>query len=174
MAIAQPPAFWILIVTCIFISSCSVRQNDTDQQNGSKSMGTTEAEPLPELTQEQESAFDALNSIQVQIEDNHLYSTFPGIRHECYSPDSSFVISQTDLLIATLELMSNHCYGLSDQQRNQLATKAVLAQDEYLVLQCNKTSSQLGPGQDTPMRQAMPLTWILPNILGRRDVVLVW
>ena len=62
--------------------------------------------------------------------------------------------------------------NISPKEQSQLASKAVLAQKEYLVLQCNGYSTETFD----IMNKEIPASgsWILPEILDRRDVIIEW
>ena len=152
--------FPCLTITCTFSQEGNERKKEMANSN----------KPVSELTQEQQSAFDALNSIQVQ--GKHLYSTFSGIHHDCSPPDTSFVISQAELLIAMKTLLERHYTHIKAEQRSKLANESVLAQEEYVVLQCNGYSN--GTVDDEIKYIPNFGTWILPEILGRRDVIIEW
>ena len=77
---------------------------------------------------------EALNTLQVSTDQiHHLYSTFAGINQPCYPPDTSFVLSQSDLLIALKHFVNIHCTNLNITKRNELSFSAVLAQKEYTL-----------------------------------------
>ena len=97
---------------------------------------------------------------------NRLYSTFAGISHPCYPPDSTFSISQTDLLENMKQFVNNHCTQLNEERRNRLAKLSVLAQQEYTVFHCRDN--------ETHSESNLNGTWVMPNVLGRRDVLIVW
>lgn len=124
-----------------------------------------------ELTPEQQSAFDALNRIQVSTDEmNRLYSTFAGTVQPCGSPDSSITISQSALLVALKQFVTSNCKYLTDEERDELTATAVLAQEEYTISLCQGDSVSLTYENGPPMTG----TWVMPSILGRRDVVIVW
>lgn len=161
-------AILLLIVVSTF--SCAEEQERADQRQDSTRVIPDNPNPdsISQLSPQQQIAFDAFNAIQVQGE--HLYSTFSGIHHDCSSPDSSFVITRIELQIALEELLSLYYTPLSVEERNKLANEAVQAQEEYLVLQCGysiETSGGNIPDQTSG-------TWILPEVLSRRDIIIVW
>jgi len=164
----------LLLVIPGLILSCSNGQQERNQVQQSSyslpSYSTIYMDSIIELTPEQQSAFDALNTLQVSTDEkNHLYSTFAGIVQPCYPPDTSFVISRAELLIAMEQFLTRHCTNLTFEKRNELAATSVLAQEEYTVLHC-RISSKLNYINGLPMSG----TWILPSVLGRRDVILEW
>ncbi len=128
-------------------------------------------EPISELTLEQQSAFDALNTLQVSTDEmNRLYSTFSGIVQPCYPPDTSLTISQTELLMAMKQFVTSNCRNLSVEERDELAARAVLAQEEYPVSLCLDNSAPVTYENGVPMTG----TWVMPSVLDRRDVIIVW
>ena len=123
-----------------------------------------------ELTPEQQAAFDALNTLQVSTDSrNRLYSTFAGTVQPCYPPDTTLIISQADALAAMKQFVAKHCTNLTIKVRNELAAKSVLAQDEYTLSLCLDHAA-VTDENGVPMTG----TWVMPNVLGRRDVVMVW
>lgn len=128
-------------------------------------------ETISKLTPEQQSAFDALNTLQVSMDEmNRLYSTLPGIVQSCYPPDTSLIISQAELLIAMKQFVTSNCRNLAVDDRDELAATSVLAQEEYTVLLCLDNSAHVTHENGAPMTG----TWVMPSVLGRRDVIIVW
>ena len=126
---------------------------------------------LEELTEEQQSAFDALNTLQTNTDEmNRLYSTFANLVQPCYPADTSMVITQSELLVFMKQFISRHCKNLQEEVQNQLAASSVLAQEEYKVLYCSKDSSLQNYENGLPMVG----TWVIPGVLGRRDIIIVW
>ncbi|MCB0704218.1 MAG: hypothetical protein KDC34_02870 [Saprospiraceae bacterium] len=120
------------------------------------------------LTQEQQAAFDALNTLQTSTDEmNRLYSTFV---KPSYPADTSFEVSQSELRAFMEQFIYEHCQNLSPEIQNQLAKTAVLAQKKYTVLHCTENRSDIDYDKGLPMTG----TWVIPNILNRRDVILVW
>ncbi len=158
-----------------FLNACSHtnKKSDKEQQTtDSQPINiTTNLETIKEPTLEQQSAFDALNTLQVSTDEmNRLYSTFAGIDQPCYPPDTSLTISQSELLIAMKQFVTSNCRNLSTEKRNALATTAVLAQKEYTLSLCLDNFSNVDYENGAPMVG----TWVMPSILGRRDVIIVW
>jgi hypothetical protein len=123
------------------------------------------------LTLAQQSAFEALNTLQVSSDmQNRLYSTFANIDQPCYPADTSFVITQAQLFIVMKKFVSRHYKNLPAEQQDKLVEISVKAQEEYQVLHCNNNSENEHYENGLPMTG----TWIMPNVLGRRDVILVW
>lgn len=128
-------------------------------------------ETVSELTPEQQSAFEALNTLQVSTDEmNRLYSTFAGIVQPCYPPDTSLTISQAKLLIAMKQFVTTNCKNLTVEERDKLASASVLAQEEYTILLCLDNSAGVTYEDGAPMTG----TWVMPSVLGRRDVIIVW
>ena len=155
--------------------SCTPTDEKIDQEqqssNSSNSFTIPYTESLLELTSEQQSAFDALNTLQVSTDEkNKLYSTFSGISQPCYPPDTSFTISRSDLLTAMKYFVTKHCTYLSFEERDKLAETAVLAQEEYIVLHCPDNSYNVNYKNGLPMSGI----WVMPSVLGRRDIILEW
>jgi len=163
----------ILLTVHVLLISCTPTHENTDQtQHSTYSLHyTTNTDSLPELTPEQQSSFDALNTLQVSTDEkNHLYSTFANIVQTCYPPDTSITISRSYLLTALEQFVAKHCTTLTIEKRNELVSSAVLAQEEYIVLHCPDNSSEVNYETGLPMTG----TWVIPSVLGRRDVVLIW
>ena len=124
-----------------------------------------------ELSDDQQSAFSALNKLQVSTDEkNRLYSTFSNIEHACYPADTSFIISREEWLPIMQSFIAEHCKSMDAATQAQLANASVLAQEEYTVLQCfdNNTSTEYDPALNMKGR------WIFPSVLGRRDIIIVW
>lgn len=156
--------------------SCTSTQQEAGHQQDSTNLPSGYKEILPEITTEQQTAFDALNTLQMQMQAQYLYSTFPGLGHACFPADSSFVISRAELLTVIEALLAKHCTDLSLEERSRLAAQAVMAQKEYSVEWCFGTSPLLVDGvlTEVPIKTSSSGTWILPRVLGQRDVILEW
>ena len=154
--------------------SCTMSNEKGEQQQDSSNFVSYNSiqitDTLPKLTTNQQTALDALNSIQVK--GKHLYSTFSGIHHDCLPPDTSFVISQAELLVAMKTLLERHYAHIEADQRSKLANESVLAQEEYLVLQCNGYSNRTVSYENKYIPNFG--SWILPEILRRTDVLIEW
>jgi hypothetical protein len=165
----------MLSVLLTLFNACSQHNDRLDKEkrmtysqptNIAQNMETTS-----ELTPEQQSAFDALNTLQVSTDEmNRLYSTFAGIVQPCYPPDTSLTISQTELLIAMKQFVISNCKNLTIERRDKLASASVLAQEEYTVSLCLDSSAPVNYENGAPMTG----TWVLPSVLGQRDVIIVW
>jgi len=154
-----------ILTICLFIS-CS-----TSPKKQQANKATNLNSPSDTLTLKQESTFDALNTLQMSTDErNRIFSTFPNITQPCYPPDTSFIISQSDLLVAMKEFLRIHCKDLTTEKRNELAETSVLAQDQYSLNFCIEHSKNPTHKNGPPLSGV----WVLPNILGRRDLTLVW
>lgn len=165
----------MLFSTSLLLSSCAPTNERPDKgqelTNRLSSVSAAYTDSLLERTREQESSFDALNTLQINTDEmNQLYSTFAGIVQPCYPPDSSFTITRAELLTAMEQFVTKRCTSLSIKERLALAATAVLAQEEYTVLHCLDSSSNANYENGIPMTG----TWVMPNVLGRRDVILEW
>lgn len=126
---------------------------------------------VSELTEEQGAAFDALNTLQTSTDQrNRLYSTFSNIDQPCYPPDTSFEISQSELLVFMKQFIAENCKSMEREIQNKLAETSVLAQKKYTVLHCRENNSNIDYKKGLPMVG----TWVLPKVLNRRDISLVW
>ena len=151
------------ITTFLFLMQCLLFSCTSRKQNASV-----------DLTQEQKTAFDALDILQMQMNARHLYATFPGRKHDCFPPDSSFVISQAELLHAMEKLLAEYCKEITSERRNMLAASAVLIQDEYTVKHCYAGSTEIDDSALSNSETKTTGIWILPNVQGRRDIILEW
>ena len=59
---------------------------------------------------------------------------------------------------------------MDSESLTQLVNYSVLAQEHYTVLHCKDAEPDDNYIKDVPMNG----TWIIVNILGQRDVTLVW
>lgn len=171
---AKMKVFFILSMFILILHACAQPHKKSEKEipyAESHDVVQDLLEASTELTPEQESAFDALNSLQVSTDEkNRLYSTFAGIDQPCYPPDTSLTISQSAFLMAMKEFVTKNCKNLSVEEREELAAAAVLAQEAYTVALC------LGNAADVTYESGVPMTgtWVLPRMLGRRDVIIVW
>jgi hypothetical protein len=159
-----------LLAAAMLLFSC---MSHTEEQSADSAPSNTPrfVAPVEELTPQQQAAFDAFNNLQTGTDEmNHLYSTFAGIYHPCFPADTSFTISRAALLNAMGIFVKKHCTNMSEEKRNELAAHAVLAQEEYLVLFSVGNASKVNYEAELPMKG----TWVLPYVLGRRDVLLEW
>ena len=153
------------LIMLAFLINCGQSQSNS-QKNSSVERRLPENVDNPiKLNVIQESALDALNYLQVNTDEkNRLYSTFAGIDHLCYPPDTSFHLSQSDFFIAMEQFVTNNCKNISLKTQLDLIKRTSLAQQEYIILHYQNGHS---PDRLTG-------TWIIPELLGRRDVVVVW
>ncbi|MEM9548580.1 MAG: hypothetical protein AAGA77_21520 [Bacteroidota bacterium] len=156
----------------VFLLSTCVHQSKTPEKVRSESyIRTQNSVNNSNLTPEQNAALDAMNKLQANTDEkNHFYSTFAGIEHPCYPPDTSFTISQAELLAAMNQFVESHCKELTKEERDKLAASMVLAQEEYIVAYCLANATNVSYKDGIPRIG----TWIMPGILGRRDVIIAW
>ena len=130
--VIKKPILLLLLPYLAF--SCSPAQERTDKKLPLSNPGD-QIKRVSELTSAQQSAFDALNSLQTSTDQmNRLYSTFANLEQPCYPADTSFMISQSELLIVLKQFISNNCTKLTVEEQNELAETSVLAQEEYKIL----------------------------------------
>jgi hypothetical protein len=160
----------MLLVFQSLIQSCASSSSESGSENDSvlnlSTYSSTAPDTIGNLTQEQQTAFDALNAIQVQ--GKNLYSTFPGISHSCPSKGTDLVLTRNELSIALNELLKRHYNHITPSERASLVTQIILIQDEYNVVPCSCVMNTLSNGFPDSG------TWILPQVLGRRDIVIEW
>ncbi len=160
---------WLMLT--ILITSCSSAQEKRNDKPTNSVIQESNIDIVKKLKNQQESAFDALNTIQTSTDEkNRLYSTYANSAQPCNPADTSFVITQTELLVYMKQFVSKHCQNLNKKRRNELAEASVLAQSEYTVLFCARNSLNVNFENGHPMMG----TWVIPNVLGQRDVVMVW
>jgi len=162
-------ALLLLLMFVFFLNTCSQPTNRSEKEIAdAKRNIIAQKLQTPELTAIQQSAFDALNTLQVSTDEmNRIYSTFAGTVQPCYPPDTSLTISQSALLVAMKQFVASNCKNLAAEDREELAATSVLAQEEYMVSLCLDHSTKVNYENGVPMTG----TWIL---LGRRDVILIW
>jgi hypothetical protein len=68
------------------------------------------------------------------------------------------------------DFVSRHYTNLPAKQQDHLSERSVKAQEEYKVLHCSDRSENENYENGLPMTG----TWVIPNVMGRSDVVLVW
>ncbi|MFT6166370.1 MAG: hypothetical protein ACJASF_001057 [Vicingaceae bacterium] len=161
------------LILSLLTLSCTNVQEKVDKKQELTDLRTSYhyTEIVLEITQKEQAAFDALNTLQTSTDEmNRLYSTFANIDQPCYPADTSFEVSQSELLIFMEQFISKHCQNLTPEIQNQLAKTSVLAQKKYTVLHCTGNKSNVTNEKGLPMTG----TWVMPNVLGRRDVILVW
>lgn len=162
--------FIILLTLAYLTFSCTTAQ-EKRRPKLEVTDSTSYNKTVLELTPVQQSAFDALNRLQVNTDErNQFYSTFSNIVQPCYPADTNFVITQSEFLVVMKQFISKHCKMLSAEIQNELAVTSVLAQDKYKVLHCRNDLSSQNYENGLPMYG----TWVMPNVLGRRDVILEW
>lgn len=164
----------MLLTPLILFSSCISNNESADQEHPSIDSLPSNSRVInafKELTPTQQAAFDALDTLQISSDEmSRMYSTFAGIKQQCYPPDTSLTISQAELLLAMKQFVTSNYKNLSAEKREELAAKSVLAQEAYTVLLCINPSVPVTYENGAPMTG----TWVMPNVLGRRDVVIEW
>lgn len=169
----------IILLNFIFQSCESGSENVESEDSSSNSIPSystptytiPENEYVVELSLEQEDAFDALNELQMGTDEmNRIYSTFAGVTQPCYPPDSSFTLSQKEFLIAMNYFVNENCKYKTREERESLANAVVLVQEEYSILHCQDNPTQIKNIDGLPMYGI----WVLPNLLGRRDLLIEW
>lgn len=165
----------MLSLLTFLLNSCSHTKDKLEEEKhlipSQATCSAQNLEIISDLTQEQQVAFDALNTLQVSTDEkNRLYSTFIGIFQDCYPPDTSLTITQSELLIAIKQFVTNNCENLTTEERDKLAAASVLAQEEYTLSLCLENSSNINFENGAPMTG----TWVMPSVLNRRDVIIVW
>ena len=162
-----------LLIIIFLIASCGSSQEENNEAEVKVDFSEFYAptDKVEELTQQQELAFDALNTIQTSTDErNRFYATFANTFQACYPPDTSFILSQAELLKYMKKFVSKHCQNLEEDVRIKLAETSVLAQEKYTVFYCNSNSLSKNHKNELPTSG----TWIMPGILGHRDVIMVW
>jgi len=158
-----------IVFSCL-IYSCSNGPKRGDQ-NISANYPNMPIKRVSELTEEQDSALDALTTIQVSTDTkNRLYTTFANIYRPCYPADTSVIMTQSEMLKVMTIFVSDHCKSFTVEQQQELANISVRAQAEYQVLHCSGNPGNKNYDNGIPMTGK----WIIPNILGRIDLVLEW
>ena len=162
------------LLLCFFVlvacSQSDSKSNITSEQNKQSRIDQFN-QATSVLSNEQQAAFDALNTIQTSTDEmNRLYSSFAGASKACNIPDTIIIMTQDELLSAMMHFVENNCGSLSVADRKALALNAVKSQEVYTIKVCfgelktaNNDNKNLRNG-----------TWLLPNVLGRRDVVIEW
>ena len=124
-----------------------------------------------EFTIVEQAALDAFNTLQISTDErNRLYSTFPGIEHACYPPDTIFTLSQSQFTTAMNKFVRTYCKNLPLPQQDMLISTCVLAQENYTISLCSKGSSIDFMNDSFPMSGI----WIIPKVLNTRDVIIKW
>ena len=123
-------SIWLMLF--LLLTSCSATQEKSNAKQVTVVIPElfSEFDLSIELTQAQQRAFDALNTLQVSTDEkNMLYSTFAGIPQPCYPADSNFTILRSELLIVLGQFVTTHCKNLTIEERTELAESVVLAQE---------------------------------------------
>jgi len=165
----------LVFMFVFLILSCKQAVDEKEHKLDAMIASIKEIEIVPGSLAEQEKAFEALNTLQVRMKGEHLFSTFSGISHNCNRPDSIFVISQSDLKKAMDSLVASYGTDIPLEEQSQLVENAVLAQENYVVQSCYGSSMQLVEGAfESIQSHSLQGTWILPKVVDKRDVVIIW
>ncbi len=165
----------LMLLLFIYLSAC---QSNSGRQAGQgiseKNAGAPLAfarDTIPNLTCEQEAALEALNTLQVNMEEvDRLYSTFPDLDQPFYPPDTVIVLSQSEFLMALEHFLRQNGRFISEGDKQKLARTAALAQEEYRVLICHSSKAKRNEQNEWPLTGV----WVIPNILDRRDLIIRW
>ena len=129
------------------------------------------------LSPNQQGALDALNTLQRNVKGDHIYSTFPGISHSFSRVDTSFEITSDQFAQSLIQIYQANCYPSDTIMNNyKFFQEASLAQNLYTVHKCRpstKYPDKLALEDVTDNRLQSGI-WVLPNVLNRRDVILIW
>ena len=162
-------SLWLLALPCLLLA-CGPTEEEKKQYQmiaDAQAYNTT----FDSLTTAQEEAMDALTTLQVSSDEkSQLYSTFAAHNQPCYPPDTNIIISQAEFRIAMQQFVNKHCKKMPAEQRDYLANTAALSQADYAVLHCRGNSVK------SDYENGIPLTgyWVIPCVLGRRDLIIVW
>ncbi len=160
-----------LLFAFVLLSSCNIKKSNKSVNQELSRGYVTRFLSQTTISEEQESALDALDILQTNTDEvGRLYSTFPNIEQSCYPADSSFEISQSELLVFIQIYVSRHCQNMEVAMQSSLVEKAVLAQEQYVVFHCSEGEAPMIYEDGIPMQGI----WVLPGILGRRDLILRW
>ena len=80
------------------------------------------------------------------------------------------IISRAQLSGAMHEFVQKNCTKLPVDEREKLAAASVHAQEEYTVAHCHNFLENADYTSGLPMTG----TWVIRNILERRDLIIVW
>lgn len=164
--------YFAIIVLMLSVSCAHISDNERrHQERGAQAENNNETKAQEGLTPDQQMALDALNQLQLGTDEkNRLYSTFPGIDHSCFPPDTSLTLTQEEFLVVMKHFVLTFCQQMDSLEREELAENAALAQEQYLVSLClDDTKKEFGE-KGLPMKGI----WILPQVLNKRDVVIGW
>ncbi|QTN39802.1 hypothetical protein HZ996_11825 [Cryomorphaceae bacterium] len=150
----------VLIACTLLLFSCTPRKGEPTQ---SRPVVPSSNEVVEELTEAQELGLDAFNILQMNTDErNHVYSTFPGILHDC-SPDTSIELSQAEFEEVMIRFVDQYCREMEEEKRHTLAKQASRVLDQYTVNICLEDGESLERG-----------TWLFSRVLGKRDIIMVW
>ena len=150
----------LLAYFSVFILGCSSQESTASKSQREEQSGSDD------ITEEQQSALDALNYLQVNTQ-YHLHSTFVNAEPHCSPPDTTFMISQEDFH-AALTRFADQYYDGSPEPLPNILRAAVLAQEDYYVEHCYTVTAN----PKNYVRESG--TWILRGVLDLRDVIIEW
>jgi hypothetical protein len=162
------PIVWVAL---LFVA-CNL-EREKNQTQGSTDTETTDL--LMELNPKQKAAFDALDTLQVHSR-GHLYSTFAGLSHACFPADTSYVLTQSELKVAIEEVMAEYGTDLSATRHDDIFKTCIQAQESYTVQHCfaaTRDPAYRDFLKQNPQAQKTGV-WVIPNVLGHRNIVLEW
>lgn len=169
--------FLTFVFTQLLLISCASNDDSQEQEQEHKARAAIASQyilpvdSIPELTPEQEAGLDVLSTLQTSTDEKHkIYSTFPGFPDRCYPPDTILKISRSEFLTAMQNFVTKNCTYMKAEKRDEMAIAASLVQEEYIVFHCADRSSPSSNASELPMHG----TWVLPNIVGRRNLTIVW
>lgn len=159
-----------MITSCLILGCIFDQEGKSKNQNNANSSAQNHR-IVVELTIEEDAAFEALNKLQMNSDNEYrLYSTFANHVQPCFPADTSITITRAELLKAMKEFAQQYYSHLDKAECNKLINSSVMAQDEYRVLHCVDNLSKINYSDGVPMTGI----WVMPNILGRRDIILEW
>ena len=160
----------MLIFTALSICSCTDAPDEVKSQEYEEYHPEEEAVLTKELNETEETALDALDTIQ--ISGSQLYSTFPEHEHDCHGNISSYIITRDEFEDALIDLLNQHYLDMPKEKGADLAFRAAKAQEEYIVRTCGSASKLLILEElEAPPKSGM---WIFPSLLDQRDLVIQW
>lgn len=164
---------WLpFLFTAVLLFACHSQEEAEPQVQKQAAMDYSDGlASFDSLSPAQEKAFNLLDSLQTSSDQAHrLFSTFPGSYHEGFPPDSSLSLSSSQFKTALQQFIRQNYARYSEEESNNLAQQIALLQEDYQLLLCLPESSSR-EFSTTPAQEGI---WVLPKLLGRRDLVLVW
>lgn len=167
--------YYFLLFASALLLSCTSTPEESSSDDATIEIlpgdSNKEDQPLAELTPAQQSALDALDTLQTTSDDmGRLFSTFANLEQSCYPPDTILTISQSEFRRAMELFVDEHYTYLTPEKRTELAYRVAQVEEEYSVSLCLSNSTDISFAEGIPMNGI----WVLTNVLGRRDVVMDW